>query len=216
MKDKKIYFLLLLPLVVFLGLIVFLVISNFTKLKNVNIESVVQNQERAINSNNQPPAISQSTIGKLDGGQVLALAEANKNPDECFKISDKKYAIVCLELLAQSLQDEKICSKIENPLNAAKCMDSVFYTKAINGKDISLCVKISEASLNQSCVINVVQQNSLKEKDCQSLPDKEKTYCLDYLKYIADGVIFDTAKSANDCQEISGETAKAFCLDKFK
>jgi hypothetical protein len=216
MKDKKIYFLLLLPLVVFLGLIVFLVVSNFVKPKNINLKPLITTDVKKESNTPTATVTSLATGDKIDGGKILENAKSNKNPAECLKIADKKYALACLQLLAQSLQDEKICSNIENPLDSAKCLDEVVYTKAISNKDISLCPKISEASLNQSCVVNVVQQNSLKEKDCQSLPDKEKGYCLDYLKYIADSVIFDTAKSADDCQKIAGETAKAFCLDKFK
>jgi hypothetical protein len=209
MNNKKIYLILFLSIAIFLGLIALLVILSIAKPKSPGVGPKIENKTTASSS-----VKSVVTSGQTKGEAILNEAETNKDPAACLKITDERYADICLELLAQTLQDGSVCSKIKNQAEVLKCADGANFTKAVQSGNIALCQKIQDASADQSCIISIVQKNGLAEKDCQSLPANEKTYCLNYLGSIANNVIYNNAKTVDDCQKISSPKIKLFCLSK--
>ncbi|HTW96121.1 MAG TPA: hypothetical protein VMD74_00485, partial [Candidatus Methylomirabilis sp.] len=150
----------------------------------------------------------------LSQDDALALAKKNKDPLPCFKITKGGNAQLCVELLAQFLQDGNVCADITDAEVKASCVGRAVFEKAVSGGDLALCAQISDATLDQACLQKIIDAKKFTAADCVALPDKEKNYCTGYLAYLADNALFASAKSKSDCQKISDSTIKQFCLDK--
>jgi hypothetical protein len=197
MENKKKYWLLIIPLVIFLALVIYLLTANLNK-----IPPPSENKKESPSAGTETPAVA-----PIDNSGAVSA---------CLKDGNQEDASICLSLLAQTVKDEKVCGSIIDAAEAEKCLEMTIFGIALENKDISPCSRISDFSLSKSCVSRVLESGDLKEADCQSLPDREKTNCLEFFKYAADIDIFKNAKNSQDCQAISDETVKIFCLDNFK
>jgi hypothetical protein len=133
------------------------------------------------------------------------------------KIKDNPdYANNCVFLLADYANNAAFCAKIGDPDKAQYCADKLIYNQAVAAKKISLCLTIKTAGLNESCVENVINGlPGLKKSDCDTLPDRERPYCLNYLDFMDAMAEFNQAKSAADCQKITQFSVQAECLLKY-
>jgi hypothetical protein len=220
MSQKNIILIIVLSFLAFLFLAGFFIFSNF--ISNRSEKALMQNQAQPEknNPNGEKTAVAQKMEIKIDlakdkNGAALLSAEEKKDAGECLKLSGAAIN-TCLSLLAASLQNKSFCAQIADKTEMEKCSDMAIFKKALFLGDANVCAEITEESIKKSCVINIVEKNKLAKKDCENLAEKEKTYCLDYLKLMEDNKIFNSAKVAGDCNLIFDATVKLFCLDKFK
>jgi hypothetical protein len=218
MNNKRIYLILSISVGIFVILIGLLFVFNSLKNKT---SKVVTNAEKSTAASSNPAGSVTQSIGQSSSTKLIIdddlmkSAQAKKSLGECLKISNQVYANNCIEMLAQSQQSESICSNIRDRAEGAKCTDGVIFEKATKNGNITLCQNIQDASVDRSCIVHIVQGKDLNINNCQSLPDKEKGYCVDYLNYSLDIVNMNSAQSLSDCQKISDYTSKIICQSKF-
>jgi hypothetical protein len=209
MSKKTIYLIILFSLAVFLILAGLLIFFNSSKQAPVisNQPQPVINNKPAVSS--PAPKQGTSTIAIPAGDYPLANAEKTGSSSECLKISDKKSQTLCISLLASYLQNSDVCANIKDATSSQRCIDEANMQAAVKGNKISLCLKIKAADLNYSCIINVMgEMKDLTTADCNTLPDKEKSYCLQDLA-------FRNVKVKADCQGIADKVLQKKCLGFF-
>jgi hypothetical protein len=214
MQEKKIYLILLPSILVFLGIVGFLVFSGVLKPrielgKQAPLTGEIEqdNQQGAVDIVQTPTTSTE--------GDFLKLADETKDASKCLGFSDERYVAACAAEIGRRTSDAGACSVIKNQVEMVKCVDMVSFDKAFKGGDIKDCIKIGDDNLSQSCVVNIIDSKELQLDDCQVLPERERDFCKGYLSYLNDMTMAKTVSLESDCQSISNESAKAHCLDRF-
>ncbi len=215
MMKKNIYLIFFISFATFLFLIGFFLLPKIVSIPSFEIKSIDKNGEEPaeiINNSgekNNPPDI-------LESDSPLEISIKNKNADACLSIEDEDVRYQCVILAAERLSDENLCSLLGGGKDFQDCLDKVNCKKAVSQNKINFCLDIKNDNLNQSCVIKILSSTTdLKESDCGSLPEREGGYCLDYLTFKNDYGIYQNSEKIEDCEEITSNGVKEFCLYKF-
>lgn len=220
MNKKNIYLIIAIALLVISILVAFLVyksIKSFDFFSNKEVAEKVDNKiETKIEDSNTSGGVKNNVENNAEEKHLFELAKNNSDVNECLKIERESSRIICLSLLAEYLQDEGLCSNIKDENKNKECLDRTSYEKAIKAVDAKLCAKIADDSFSYSCVSNIVdKEKNIKSDYCDYLPTREKKYCLAQVLLIQDDLIYKSAKSKGDCENISNEMFKVDCLAKF-
>jgi hypothetical protein len=217
MIGKKIT--LILFLIIFASLLTagFIFTSNFIEKRN----SILSSLEKEGNSQDQPikipfsedlgPAISSSDTA----GKAIEAARKSGEAADCLKIEDERKAVSCVYALAEYLKNKNTCSAIKDATESAKCSDMAVYSQALSEGKLNLCSAVADSDLAKSCIANIIDTKKLNKDNCRLLAVREKGYCQAYLDFLNDSLVFSAAKSKEDCEAISGQSAKEQCLGNF-
>jgi hypothetical protein len=222
MTKKNIYIIIGFSIALFLLLIGFLFFFNSINKKIASTPSSSQVKNQTVESqqpgqSNVGQPVSSNTAQSGTSTSPLGLAIQNNDINQCLKVKNNTdYVNTCILLLANHAKNKTFCASIADPVKSQYCIDRVVYDEAISGNKISLCLGIKSVGLNQSCVENIItKMSNLKKSDCETLPDAQRSYCLNYLNFSTAMIQFYNAKSVNDCQSISDAEIKQECLNKF-
>lgn len=210
MQEKKIYLILLPAILVFLGIVAFLAFSGIIgQKKPTNIPTVEQKTTAPKVEVPNTPATGEA------GGDFLLIAEQSQDASKCLGFTDEHYAMACVSVVAQKLQDPSACSVIKNQLEMVKCVDMVKFDKGVKGAKLSDCSGITDNDLSMACVVNLIDAKGFTIDDCQSLSEREKGFCQGHISFLKDVAAAKAAEKESDCQAITNDSAKSHCLDKF-
>jgi cytoskeletal protein RodZ len=227
MTQKNLYLIIAIALAVFLLIIGFFIFSSFIGnhsakflTTNSNSGQSASQIKKGDETQNPTPTSSMPVIktsqATSSASSPFDFAKQNGDVNECLKAVTVQDKNMCVVLLAEYLQDKNLCSNIKEKNVFNSCVDRATYQFALKNKKISSCISVSDAQLEESCVLTVINElQNIKDNDCEVLPDKEKKYCLDYLGRHKDQLLSDSAQSPSDCQVISDLGIKTLCAAKF-
>jgi hypothetical protein len=215
MTKKNIYLIFFISFATFLFLIGFFLLPKIISIPSFEIKSVDENGEEPveiINDSSKKDGLPEV----IESDSPLEISIENKTADNCLNIEDEGLRLQCIMLAAERLIDENLCSLLGEGEGFQNCLDKVNYKKAVSQNKINFCLDIKNDNLNQSCVIKILSSAAdLKESDCGSLPEREGEYCLDYLTFKKDYGIYQNSEKIEDCEEITSDGVREFCLYKF-
>ena len=215
MSKKNIYLIIILILIIISSLVVFLIYSKLNDnpeiIQKQSKEKIIEQEDSVVKDTEEAPVKKKKNIK-----YPLDLAKEKSDVKECLKIEDEKYRDICVTLLAESLQSTNLCLNIQKEEFQKNCMDKTSYKKAVLNSEFGVCSQINSEVLKQACIINILsEKKDATEGDCSALGEKEKEYCIKYLSFARNRVIFNTAKSESECEQINDESVKLQCISRL-
>lgn len=218
MIKNKIHLIFFISFALFLFLVGFLVLPRFIDIPEIKkYEPIKQSEEKDTETNEQEAEIVEDILPlPPEKNSPIDTSINNKNIDGCLNIEDAESKKQCIALVAQQLKDSDLCKSLSEEDLINNCEDKVNYKKATTENDISFCLDIKNNDYSQSCVIKLIEsKDDIENKDCETLPEREKKYCLDYLVSVNDYSVYNNSQKIEDCNAIINEGIKEFCLFKF-
>ena len=228
MKNKKIYFIIIWVLAVSLMVLIFIRVMMFIGDRTSETLSQRSNEQENMIEEKGPSDQGDNGRGSVDleeeivinydelnDSEIYNLAKEDGDPTKCQKMKSEGLVDTCIALLAKDSGNTSACSMIGNSDKRVECADMAYFSKAISDNAGSECGNISDSDLAKACVVNMIDENSYKEKDCSLFPASIRDYCDEYQVYLDDIALFKSAQSRSECEKINNEAARVHCLDKF-